>query len=644
MALNLFGYQITRRLDKVSAPEEKKPEIIVKSIVPKEAEDGSQTISAGGYFGQYIDIDGTTVASDQDLILKYRNAAMEFECDHAVNCIVDEAIVSSDDQAPVTLTLDDLDYDNNIKEEIFEEFDHIVKLLDFNRKSTDIFRQWYVDGRCYYHVIIDEKNAKNGIQEVRYIDPMKMRKVREVETTIDPRTGVNLVETKAEYFVYNEQTIPGQLVTTISSGDNVLGIKIDPNAVVYIPSGILDSTRKRVISYLHKALKPVNQLRMMEDSLVIYRISRAPERRIFYVDVGNLPKGKAEEYMQGIMSKYRNKLVYDAQTGAVRDDRRHMSMLEDFWLPRREGGRGTEITTLPGGENLGQIDDILYFKKALYKCMNVPLSRFDNESAFSVGRVTEISREEVSFQKFVNRLRKKFSYLFIHLLKTQLLLKGIITDEDWDHIKENIRVDFQRDNFFTELKEAEILKERLSLLDTLGDKIGKYYSERWVRRHVLRQSDEDIDKMDEEILDEKSEGISAENPQGEIDNPDMDGDGEGDGPPAEEDSLNSTATLADDENMEAAAENTDQPLTTDIMATPDSEDTMEMVEDGEAVRTLGMSGIKDLVDMHGLKMETQTSALGNVYVRVTNPTADKTALFDPSITTKKGFVTEMGIL
>lgn len=517
--MKLFGFEITRQLAKSDQPYASQAGLVpvepakapeAKSFVAKNAEDGSTVISAGGYFGQYIDIDGTTVASDQDLILKYRNAAEQPECDTAVNYIIDEAIASGEEKSPISLSLNDLEYSDEVRDAIQKEFNEVLRLLDFSRQCSDIFRRWYVDGRLYYHIVIDDQNPSNGILELRYVDPIKMRKIREVDTRIDAETGVKIIKTKAEYFIYNENQIAGQLVQTINTGDAVTGLKIDPSAICYVPSGLLDSTHKRIISNVHKALKPVNQLRMMEDSLVIYRMSRAPERRIFYIDVGQLPKAKAEQYMQEIMSKYRNKMVYDANTGAVRDDRRHMSMLEDFWLPRRDGGKGTEITTLPGGENLGQIEDILFFKKNLYRSLNVPLSRFEaKESAFTLGQSQQITREEVSFQRFIDRLRRKFSYLFINLLKTQLLLKGVIVEEDWDKIKEKITIDFKRDNYFSELKEFEILKERMGMLTTVGDYIGRYFSEKWVRRNILHQSDVEIEAMDLEIAEEKAKGDIA---------------------------------------------------------------------------------------------------------------------------------------
>jgi hypothetical protein len=502
--MNLFGYQITRKIDGEKKTQvDKKPSERLLSAVPQPIEDGAVTISAGGYYGQYLDIDGTTVTNTSDLILKYRQAAEHPECDGAISDIVNEAITSKDSSVPVSLNLDDLNLSKSIKKQIHAEFDNVLKSLDFNQNCSEIFRRWYVDGRMFYHVVTDPNRLQDGIIELRQIDPVRIRKVREVATKIDPLTRVNTTETVAEYFVYSDAPIQGNTSLTVEVGSTVSGVKIDPNAIIYVPSGLLDHTRKHVISHLHKALKPVNQLRMMEDALVIYRISRAPERRIFYIDVGNLPKGKAEEYVQGLMSKYRNKLVYDASTGEIRDDRRHMSMLEDFWLPRREGGKGTEITTLPGGQNLGEIEDILFFQKKLFKSLNVPMSRLETESGFNIGRATEISREEVKFQKFIDSLRRRFSYLLIESLRIQLILKNVTNEEDWDDsIKENISVTFARDNYFTELKEFEIFKERMDILGVVSSHVGKYYSEQWVRKNILRQTDEDIERMDMEIKDE----------------------------------------------------------------------------------------------------------------------------------------------
>ena len=377
---------------------------------------------------------------------------------------------------------------NKIKKLIKAEFDSILEMLNFNSYAHDIFKRWYVDGRLPYHIIVDD-NLKLGIKELRYIDPTKLRKVKEIEEEEDPKTGAKLIKSQKEFFIFQDNAM----------GKYNQGLKIQPDAIAYATSGMLDSSRKRILSYLHKAIKPVNQLRMMEDSLVIYRISRAPERRIFYIDVGNLPKGKAEEYLKGIMNQYRNKLVYDAKTGDIKDDKKHMSMLEDFFLPRREGGRGTEISTLPGGENLGQIDDIIYFQKKLYRSLNVPINRLEQESTFALGRSTEISRDEVKFKKFIDRLRKRFSDVFLQTLKTQLLLKGIITVSDWDDWRERIVFDFIEDNYFSELKEAEIVRERFELIASVDEYVGKYISNEWVRKNVLRQTDDDILELDKQM-------------------------------------------------------------------------------------------------------------------------------------------------
>lgn len=486
----LFGFELKRK-------EQDKADAKKKSFVAPLEDDGSSYVQAsGGHFGQYVDLDGGQAANEADQIRRYRETASQPECDAAIEDIINEAIVSDSSSAPVDLITDDLDQPDNIKKLIREEFESIVELLQFNHYGHEIFRRWYVDGRLFYHLIVDEKSPKKGILEVRPIDPTKIRKVKEIEKEKDPATGAEVVTKVDEYYLYQDTAL-------VKSNQ---GVKISKDAIQYTTSGLLDPSRTKVLSYLQKAIKPVNQLRMMEDSLVIYRLSRAPERRIFYIDVGNLPKGKAEEYLKNIMNSYRNKLVYDANTGEVKDDRKHMSMLEDFWLPRREGGRGTEITTLPGGENLGQIDDIIYFQKKLYKSLNVPVNRLDQESQFSLGRSTEISRDEVKFQKFVNRLRKKFSWLFLDLLKMQLVLKGIITEADWRVMKEQIVVDYIRDSHFSELKEAEVMRERLGMLTELDQYVGTYFSVEWVRKNVLMQSDEDIEAMKEQIETERSSG------------------------------------------------------------------------------------------------------------------------------------------
>ena len=482
----LFGFEIKRKAEE---KEERKK----VSFVPRDDEDGAgHVVNAGGYFGQYLDTSGSNVKNEADLILKYRDIASQPECDAAIDDIVSEAIVSDDDSSPVDIILDDLDQPDRIKKMIREEFENVMSLLNMNWYGHDIFRRWYIDGRLFYHKIIDDKQPKRGIIELRPVDPTRIRKVKELVKEKDPKTGTEIVVGQNEFYMYQDKAM----------NKSNQGLKIAPDSIAYVTSGVLDPTRKKVLSYLHKALKPVNQLRMMEDSLVIYRLSRAPERRIFYIDVGNLPKGKAEEYVKGIMNNYRNKMVYDASTGEMKDDRKHMSMLEDFWLPRREGGRGTEITTLPGGENLGQIDDILYFQKKVYKSLNVPSSRLEQEAQFSLGRSSEITRDELKFQKFISRIRKKFASLFVDILRTQVILKGIVTEDEWLEIRDSINFDFLQDTHFAELKNAELLREKIGTLREVDEFVGKYYSVEWVRKNVLMQSDEDMEEIDKQIDDE----------------------------------------------------------------------------------------------------------------------------------------------
>ena len=477
---DFFGFEIKRK------DQEEEDRKRASFVAPMDEDEGiGNVINAGGHYGQYVDINGDQTKSEKELILKYRDISQHTECDAAVEDIVNEAIVSDDESSPVSLIMDDLDQPDRIKKMMTEEFEHVVNMLNMNWYGHDIFRRWYVDGRLYYHKIIDEKNPKNGLLELRPIDPTKIRKVRELKKEKDPKTGAEIVVGSSEYFIFQNDTL----------GTKAQGLKIAKDAITYVTSGLLDPTRKRILSHLHKALKPVNQLRMMEDSLVIYRLARAPERRIFYIDVGNLPKGKAEEYLRNIMAKYRNKMVYDAETGDMKDDKKHMSMLEDFWLPRREGGRGTEISTLPGGENLGQIDDIEYFRKKLYKSLNVPSGRLEQENQFSLGRSTEISRDELKFQKFINRLRKKFSALFIDILKTQLILKGVVTEEEWESIRSDISIDFLKDNHFSELKDAELIRERLATLREVDEYAGRYYSVEWIRKNILMQTEEEIEDI-----------------------------------------------------------------------------------------------------------------------------------------------------
>ena len=480
----LFGFTITRKKDEEGA-----------SFTLPTSDDGAEDIAQGGFYSSTYDIEGKD-RTQYDLIKRYRNIAQQPECDSAIEDIISEAVASNEYDAPISLGLDGLNQSDKVKKRIREEFDRVLQLLSFQEKGHDIFRRWYVDGRLFYHKVIDTKDPRKGITELRYLDPQKIKKVREkISGKPNPITMMEEKQKAIDFYIYNEYGI-----TTGGSVSN--GIKITKDSIAYCPSGLIDQNRGSVLSYLHKAIKPVNQLRMIEDSLVIYRISRAPERRIFYIDVGNLPKIKAEQYLKDVMNRYRNKLVYDASTGEIKDDRNHMSMLEDFWLPRREGGRGTEITTLPGGSNLGEVDDITYFQRKLYRSLNVPMSRMEAEQNFSIGRSTEITRDELKFTKFVQRLRKKFTVLFHDLLRTQLVLTGVIAEEEWDAMKEHITYDWLMDGHFAELRDAEILRERIDMLGTLEPYVGNFFSKKWVQKNVLRQSDEEITLMAKEIEDE----------------------------------------------------------------------------------------------------------------------------------------------
>ena len=484
------------------------------SPVPPNNEDGTDHYLSSGFFGSYVDIEGV-YRTEFDLIKRYREMALHPECDSAIEDIVNEAIVSDTNDSPVQIELSNLNASDGIKTKIRKEFKYILELLDFDRKSHEIYRNWYIDGRLYYHKVVDLKNPHEGIQELRYIDAMKMRYVRQQQVKNKDNFRLANVNTDnpmdyefpkiEEYFIYNPKM--NYPTNNPSALGGTGGIKMTRDSVTYCTSGLVDRNKGNTLSYLHKAIKSLNQLRMIEDSLVIYRLSRAPERRIFYIDVGNLPKVKAEQYLRDVMMRYRNKLVYDASTGEIRDDKKFMSMLEDFWLPRREGGRGTEITTLPGGQNLGEITDIEYFKKKLYRSLNVPPSRMDGEGGFNLGRSSEILRDEVKFSKFVARLRKRFSYMFNDMLKTQLILKNIITPEDWEIMEEHIQYDFLYDNHFAELKEAELLNERLAMVQTAEPYVGKYFSQDYLRRKILRQTDQEIIEEDALIKKEIKNGI-----------------------------------------------------------------------------------------------------------------------------------------
>jgi hypothetical protein len=489
----------------------------VVSPVPPNKEDGVDHYLTSGFFGSYVDIEGV-YRTEFDLIKRYREMALHPECDSAIEDIVNEAIVSDTNDSPVQIDLDNLKASDGIKKKIREEFKHILELLDFDKKSHEIYRNWYVDGRLYYHKVVDLKNPEAGIQELRYIDAMKMRYVRQARKKESDKYNISnrMVDNPMdydfpeieEYFIYEpKMSYPTGTPAPGALGGSSAGIKMTKDSITYCTSGLVDRNKGSTLSYLHKAIKSLNQLRMIEDSLVIYRLSRAPERRIFYIDVGNLPKVKAEQYLRDVMMRYRNKLVYDANTGEIRDDKKFMSMLEDFWLPRREGGRGTEITTLPGGQNLGEITDIEYFKKKLYNSLNVPPSRMDGEGGFNLGRSSEILRDEVKFSKFVSRLRKRFSAMFSDMLRTQLILKNIITPEDWRVMDEHIQYDFLYDNHFAELKDAELLNERLNMVQVAEPYIGKYFSQDYVRRKILRQTDIEILEQDAIIKKEIEDGI-----------------------------------------------------------------------------------------------------------------------------------------
>jgi len=491
----LFGFEISRKKAKE-----------LPSVVAPTADDGStvtSSVNAGAYYSLVVDLEGI-VKNENDLIRRYREVAQYPDCDTAIDDIVNEAIVVEEDSEAVKLVTDDVNVSDNIKKKIREEFDEVLNLLRFSEKGHDLFRQWYIDGRLNFHILIDEKNPRNGIQELRPIDPRKIRRIKNVKKEKSNK-GVEVVVAVEEYYIYNDKGITEQTTQ---------GVRLTLDSVLYCGSGMVDLNTGMMLSYLHKAIKPVNQLKMIEDAVVIYRISRAPERRIFYVDVGNLPKIKAEQYVNDLMNRYKNKIVYDANTGEVRDDRKHLSMLEDFWMPRREGGKGTEITTLPGGQNLGDIQDIQYFQTKLYQALNVPTSRLQSDTGFTLGRSTEISRDELKFQKYIARLRKKFSGLFNDALKIQLIAKGVINEADWDLIKKDIRYDFMKDNAFAELKDSELLTQRLQALQMIEPYIGKFYSVDWVKKNVLRMSEEQIEDIEDQIEVEGNYQMSNAQQQG----------------------------------------------------------------------------------------------------------------------------------
>jgi len=485
----LFGFSFRKKvLEKDRAP----------SPIQPSSEDGATSYIAGGYYGQYLDLDGN-FKTEYDMVKKYREMAMHPEVDSAIEDIIHEAIVADQNDSPVHVNLDNLEVSESVKTMIRDEFEYIKNLFGFDTKAHEMFRRWYIDGRLYYHKVINLDRPQDGVLELRYVDPHKIKKIRQLTK---PKTADEFMKydfgKSEEYFIYN----PKGLNNTSANS----GIKIAKDAITYVTSGIMDTNRNIVLSYLHKGIKVLNQLRMIEDSLVIYRISRAPERRIFYIDVGNLPKVKAEQYLREVMGRYRNKLVYDAATGEIRDDRKYMSMMEDFWLPRREGGRGTEITTLPGGQNLGELTDVQYFQTKLYKALNVPAGRLDSATSFNLGRSSEITRDELKFTKFVGKLRKKFSELFQDVLKTQLILKGVITPEDWDDMKEHIQYDYLYDNHFTELKNLEMMTEQLNVIQLMDPYVGKYFSVDYIRQHILGQTEKQVEEMDVQMADDIKSG------------------------------------------------------------------------------------------------------------------------------------------
>jgi hypothetical protein len=490
--MELFGFEFKKKEKEVELP----------SFVEKaDTDDGAVVISAGGAYGTYVDLDGT-VRSEAELVTRYREMALVPECDAAIDEIVNESI-AIDEKNLITLDLDSLSVSPQLKQIIKAEFNNCLSLIDFNKYAYEIYRRWYIDGRLYYHVMIDEKNPQLGIQELRFIDPRKIRKVREVQkkkAKNNEPTDVTVTKVVNEYYIFNDK---GFNFGNKAVGTNTTGLRIAKDSIIHVVSGITDNQGQMVLSYLHKAIKPLNQLSTLEDALVIYRLARAPERRIWYIDVGNLPKMKAEQYVRDIMVKHKNRLIYDANTGQIRDDRKFMTMLEDYWLPRREGGRGTEVSTLPGGQNLGEMNDVLYFQKKFLQSLSVPVSRLNSDALFSVGRATEITRDEVKFSRFIVRLRSRFSHLFLELLKKQLILKSVTTLEDWELLKNSIRFDFAKDNYFAELKDAEIRQNRVAQARDMQDMAGKYVSHEWIRRNVLQQSDDDIEMQDQIIMQEE---------------------------------------------------------------------------------------------------------------------------------------------
>jgi hypothetical protein len=498
MAIELFGFRVGRDEEIAERNAQQIP-----TFTPPPNVDGAMEVAPGGAYGTFVDMEGVA-KNEAELITRYREMSMYPECESAIDDVVNEALITDDQDEPISLNLDNLKQPESVKKRITEEFDTILKLLDFNNMGYELFRRWYIDGRLFYHIMVDINNPRKGIQELRYIDPRRIRKIRQPlrRTPIVGQNSKLIVPAYEEYYLYN--------LAGMSQGTMTQGVKVSKDAICYVHSGLLDARNRMVLSYLHKAIKPLNQLRMLEDAVVIYRLARAPERRIFYIDVGNLPKAKAEQYVRDMMVKHKNRLVYDADTGAVKDTRKFMTMLEDYWLPRREGGRGTEITTLPGGENLGQMEDVDYFRKKLYKSLSVPVSRLEPEGTFSMGRSGEISRDEIKFAKFIERLRDRFTHLFDNLLEIQLLLTGVMTREEWKDMKNDIKYSFQRDNYYSEIKEQDMINNRLAVLGIVDAYVGKYYSVEWIRKNILRQTEEEIQEMDKQMAAEGEAQAAAE--------------------------------------------------------------------------------------------------------------------------------------
>ena len=488
--INLFGFQIVR---------EKPTEQLQPAVTAPTTDDGAVTVTSGGYFGTYLDLE-SSFKTENDLITRYREMSMQPELESAIDDIVNESVIHDEKGKSVTIILDDLDQPDNIKDMIRAEFDEVLRLLDFSNNGSDLFRRWYIDGRLYYQVLIDEKQPKLGIRDLVYLDPRKVKKIRVLDKKKDPRTGIEVVTGAREFYVYNDKA--SNIGQTFISSPTDAGVKIAADAVVNVNSGLMDPKRQMVLGYLHKAIKPLNQLRMVEDAIVIYRISRAPERRVFYIDVGNMPKIKSEQYLRDIMTKFRNKVVYDSSTGEIKDDRKFMSMMEDFWIPRRGEGKSTEITTLPAGENLGELADVKYFEQKLYKSLNVPISRLESQTGFTLGRSTEITRDELKFMKFIERLRSKFTLIFDELMERQLALKGICSVDEWNELKQKIHYDFLKDNNFAELKDTELLTARLQLMQLIDPYVGTYFSKAWIKKKVLNMNEEEVEMIETELAAE----------------------------------------------------------------------------------------------------------------------------------------------